>query len=246
MIGKLIKQDFTKTKIWMLLALLIVIPLGADFLVLCDFSIRYKSFLLARAQQQGMSSWALLYKELRIIYFVQFLPVFGAIIATGLFDSEYKNNGWNLLLTYPVSRAKVFLSKYLTTVILVIAIIIVQTLGLISIGFIMNFKEKLDLSYFAKVAGFQMIAMTTGVLIHTYLSTFKKLNIPSIGIAFMAAMISNNLYYTNDSIGRVIPYNFPNFAETYASSTHILGYAASATVVLLIGFTYEFSKRKSY
>lgn len=249
MVVNLVKSDIEKVKKRNLIFIAILIPLAFSGLIFLDFLIRYNSYLYPMAQQNGVSSWDVLYKEIRIVSFMQYLPMFGALVTVGLFNEEYKNNGWTLVLTYPISRAKVFVSKYITAMLIMLVFIIINNLSLMIVGFLMKFPEPLNITFFIKVSIFEFIGLSTVVIIHTWISSFKKFNVISMAIAFGGSLLGKMLFWgENRSICKFIPYCFPSFADlsTLNNSNFILIEASILTIVLFILFTYEFSKRKNY
>ena len=69
MLMDLIKNEFIKEKRNLVILFILAIPIGVSALLVFDFLIRYESWLLPQATLKGLTSWQVLIKEQRILYF---------------------------------------------------------------------------------------------------------------------------------------------------------------------------------
>jgi hypothetical protein len=248
MLGKLIANDIFKQKRTMMLLVIIAIPLFTSLLLLIDFNIRYKSYLYPIAIQKGMTSWQSLLHEQRIVFFKEYLPMFGAMILAALFDNEYKNNAWTLELTLPISRGKLILSKFITSLIFMSIMLIVNAVSLIAVGKIMGFPEPINLMDFIKMFLLQFVFVTSSMAIHLYLTIKNKNTLVSIGIAGFACMISSNSFYDGDNISKFNPYSFASFSDglTKVNMPLMLGISIILIIAVLFYTVKYFNNKECY
>ncbi|MPQ42947.1 ABC transporter permease [Clostridium tarantellae] len=208
MLITLIKNEFLKQKRNLLLLMVLMIPIGVGILLSVDLIIRYENWLLPKAQKIGISSWTLLVKEQRILYFNDFMPLFSAIIIGELLECEYKNNGWLLNMTQPIKRRSILFSKYITSIIYVVIMLTSNIIVLIILGKIFNFPESLPWNYFITMFSIQLISSCAVMVIHLFITIKNKNVLISFGIAALLSIVSSNLYYNKSFISNINPYNF--------------------------------------
>lgn len=248
MLEKLIINDIFKQKRTKLLLFAIAIPVFISMLLYIDMHIRYKSYLYQLCLKDGTTSWQMLVEQQRILYFNEFLPLFGAIIISALFENEYKNNGWMLTLTYPVSRSKIIISKFITSLIYMVVLLITNIICLIIVGKLSVFPEAVNGMYFAKIFFIQFIASAAVMVIHLYLTIINKNTMASIGTAAAICIISSNLFYNESSISKFNPYSFASFAYGFIPvDFKILIIVASFFIIGGLAFTIiKFDKKQCY
>jgi hypothetical protein len=210
---ELLISDFIKQKRSKLLLVVVAIPIVVSMLLAIDFSIRYESYLYPLALQKGIDSWAMLLKEQNMVFFKQYLPLFGAMIIGSIFDDEYKNNGWTLTLTYPIVRRKIVISKYISSLIYVCLMLLVNVIGLICVGSFMKFPEAISLMYFVNMFLLQILFTAAVMTIHLYLSLKNKNSMISIGIAGIICVVSSNMFFNGNNISKYNPYSFTSYAD---------------------------------
>lgn len=248
MLEKLIINDIFKQKRTKLLLFAIAIPVFISLLLYVDMHIRYKSYLYPLALKDGITSWQMLLQQQRILYFNEFLPLFGAIIISALFENEYKNNGWILTLTYPVSRSKIIISKFITGLIYMLVMLITNITCLIIVGKLSGFPEVVNEMYFAKIFFIQLMASAAVMVIHLYLTIRNKNTLASIGTAAALCIISSNLFYNESSISKFNPYSFASFAYGFMPvDLKILIIISLLLIILGLAFTIiRFDKKECY
>lgn len=248
MLRKLVINDIFKQKRTKLLLFVIAIPTFISLLLYIDMHIRYKSYLYPLALKEGITSWQMLVEQQRILYFNEFLPLFCAIIISALFENEYKNNGWILTLTYPVSRSKVIISKFITSLIYMIVMLITNIICLIIVGKLSGFPEAVNEMYFAKIFFIQFMASAAVMVIHLYLTIKNKNTLVSIGTAAALCIISSNLFYNESSISKFNPYSFASFVYGFIPvDLKILIIISLFLIVVGLAFTIiRFDKKECY
>lgn len=248
MLMTLVKNEFLKQKRKPLILIILMIPIGISILLLLDLTIRYESWLLPRAQEMGITSWEMLLKEQRILYFNDYMPLFSAIIIGELFENEYKNNGWVLTMTQPIKREMVLLSKYITSIIYLITMLFINIVTLIGVGKIFKFSESIPWNNFFTMASIQLIASCAVMVIHLFLSIKNKNVLISFGIAAVLSIVSSNLYYNENIISKFNPYNFALFSIEQGSLENISIYIISAVFIIIGSITLNkyFKYKKVY
>jgi hypothetical protein len=242
---ELLISDLTKQKRSKLLVIVIAIPIVVSMLLAVDFSIRYESYLYPLAVQKGIDSWAMLLKEQNMVFFKQYLPLFGAMIIGSIFDNEYKNNGWTLTLTYPIARKKIVISKYISSLIYMCLMLLINVAALICVGKFMKFPEAINIMYFVKMFLLQFIFTAAVMTIHLYLSLRNKNSMISIGIAAIICVVSSNMFFNGSSISKFNPYSFTSFAD--GGTPVNMGILIVMAIVLCIGglvYTVKYLNRK--
>jgi hypothetical protein len=185
---------YKQKKGWIWLFLLII-PAGTTLAMFLDFSIRY-DYLLDTAQP-GYSSWDLLLLENhRILGWGMFLPMFIGIIYALLYQVEETQNSWKQILCLPVRRESVYFSKFLVGLSLSAVLILLNMLGLVLVGWIMGFPEKVEWSSYFSYVGKQILMILAISSIHNWLSSlFKNMIIPIV-IGFAGVIVSSFVIFS--------------------------------------------------
>ncbi|MGL5245555.1 MAG: ABC transporter permease [Sarcina sp.] len=244
MLVTLIKNEFLKQKRNLLLLMILVIPIAVGVLLSVDLIIRYENWLLPQAQKVGMSSWVLLVKEQKILYFNDFMPLFSTIVIGELIECEYKNNGWLLTMTQPIKRSSILFSKYITSVIYVVLMLIVNIIVLISLGKIFNFTQVIPWNYFLTMFFIQLIASCAVMVIHLFITIKNKNVLISFGMAALLSIVSSNLYYNESLISNINPYNFA--LVSYKQNMNEVNNVYIISFILIIGGFFILNKYFKY
>lgn len=214
MLMALIKNEFTKEKRNLVILFVLAIPIAVAALLVFDFLIRYESWLLPQAMEKGLTSWQILIKEQRILYFNDNMPIFSALILATLFESEYKNNSWTFLLTQPIKRIQILNAKSIVATFYTIIMLLLNVFSLIMVGLIFKFKEPIPWRFFIVMFLVQFLSSLVIMTIHLFLNLKSKNLISSIGIAAVLSMISSNLYFNDSFVKNINPYGFSLFSIT--------------------------------
>ncbi|MDZ5254038.1 ABC transporter permease [Clostridium sp. LIBA-8841] len=236
MIFTLVKNEFLKEKRNLLLLMMMLLPIGIAFLLVFDLSVRYESWLLPNAAGKELTSWNILIKEQRILYFNDFMPLFAAIILGQLFETEYKNNGWTLTLTKPIKMWQILFSKYITALIILIMMLVINIIALIMVGKVFNFPEAIPWDYFLNMMAIQLVASSAVMIIQLFFSIKNKNVLISFGIAALLSILSSNIYYNENPIRYFNPYNYAMFSITQERQEIIYVSGGSAIVIVIGAF----------
>lgn len=248
MLGKLIANDVFKQKRTMLAFIIIAVPIFTSLLLAVDLGIRYKDYLYPLALKKGITSWQMLLHEQRLVFFKEYLPLFGAVIISSIFDNEYKNNGWTLELTFPVSKERIILSKFIASLIFMTAMLTVNIISLILVGKLMGFPEAVEGIYFVKMFFIQLISVASVMTIHLYLTIKNKNTLISIITAGLICVVSSDLYYKGSSISKFNPYSFTSFSDGL-TDINVTLIVTAALILMIAGLAYTiryFKKKQCY
>ena len=202
---------YKQKKGWILLFLLII-PAGTTLAMFLDFSIRY-DYLLETAQA-GYSSWDLLLLENhRILGWGMFLPMFIGIIYALLYQVEESQNSWKHLLCLPVRHESIYFSKFLVGLVLSAVLILLNMLGLVLVGSIMNFPEQTEWSNYFSYVGKQILMTLAVSSIHNWLSSYFKNMIIPIVIGFAGVILSSFIIFSYPEAVKLYPYAFSFFTD---------------------------------
>lgn len=235
MLMTLIKNEFYKQKRSLLLLCILVIPIGIGILLCVDLGIRYSNYLLPLAQERGMTSWEMLLKEQRILYFNDYMPLFGAVIISGLFENEYRNNGWSHYLTRPVKRREILISKYVTAYIYMVIMLIINIVTLIIVGKIFKFPDAINFLMFGRMFLIQAVSSAAIMVIHLYITTENKNIMVSVITAAVLSIVSSNLYFNAPTISKFNPYGFSLYSVMKIEGVD-LGIYLISSIIFLLGF----------
>ncbi|GAA0086427.1 ABC transporter permease [Clostridium sp. MB05] len=233
MLISLIKNEFAKEKRNLVILFVLAIPLGVSVLLGVDLLIRYESWLLPKAIENGLTSWQVLIKEQRMLYFNDFMPIFAALILATVFESEYKNNSWTFLLTQPIKRTNILLSKYIVASFYSIVMLLLNIFSLIAVGKIFKFQEPIPWRFFIVMFAIQLIASLVIMVIHLFLNIKNKNLLVSLGIAAVLSIVSSNLYYSENFIKNINPYGFSLLSITQGRDEITLVLIISAVIIFI-------------
>lgn len=182
---ELLKTDLIKEKRSAIWLLIFVIPLGTTAAMIFDMCIRYKSWLYPICEKSGINSWEMLLKENDgPLCWTIFLPLFIAIIAAIIHQTEFKQNSWKNILSLPITKSSVYMSKLICILIFSFLLIGLNSLGLILVGKITGFPEPLQHSLFIKHVIYQFIGIFGVAAIHNFLSAYFKNGVIPVAIGF--------------------------------------------------------------
>lgn len=242
----LIKTDLLKEKRSPLWLMIFIIPLGTSGAMFLDMYIRY-DYLYGKALEKGIDSWQMLIRENHgVLNWAGFLPLFVAIIAVIIHQTEFSQNSWKSLLSLPVKKSSVYISKFIIILFFSFIIITLNATGLIAVGKIVGFPEKLQLIFFIRYIIYEFIAILGVAAIHTWLSSYFKNIIIGVAVGFIGMIIGSNLPFSHPQIAKFFPYSFSVFAGGFAGfnmQVALIGGIVSGVVFMLIGIL-EFNKRE--
>lgn len=163
-----------------------------------------------------------------------FLPLLIVLLIALLFNIEHKSNTWKHIFVLPVSKSKIFLSKYLLLMGLVLLFYGLMLVFLLSGGLALslwkgefNFLEYPPSYMYARVqsgiAAYlvkSFIATLAIVAIHFWLSFRLKNLFLNIGIALAGVVIAVSIYIPHWESIIYLPYAFPVLMCNFIPDSH--------------------------
>jgi hypothetical protein len=241
----LIKLEWYKQKKSWLWLFLFVIPVGTTLAMFLDFSIRY-DFLLQDGGERGYSSWdVLLLENHRILGWGMFLPMFIAIIYALLYQVEMSQQNWKHYLSLPVRKESVYLSKFLTGFMCSLLLILLNMLGLILVGLILEFPEAVDWNQYVRYVFNQAIMILAVASIQNWFSSFFTNHIIPVVIGFAGVILSSIILFQIPEELRFFPYLFPFYTDGLVNevSSEVMSYSIIFMVVFLVFGGWQFKQK---
>ncbi|EPY2302096.1 ABC transporter permease [Clostridium sporogenes] len=207
----LLKIEFIKQKRGFLWKTVFIIPLVA----LCLFStylyIKYNSLISLNALKQFEKFGAK--TKLDILLFVNhqgslwfmLSSLIFILAATQINFMEHKENCWKSVLSLPLNRTKVYLSKWLVVFIFCSISIVLNSLGFVIILFIFKLGNFINGTIIFKYIIFQILCSLSIISFQQFISSyFKNLLVP-LTIAFIG--ITNTfMFWQSNFLSNIIPY----------------------------------------
>lgn len=113
----------------------------------------------------AFNEWYLPVVSMNFTYALLFLPLITGVLASTICRYEHQAGGWKQLLTMPVTRGKVFISKYIILLILVLFIQLLYLGAIYTVGIVKDFTDPFPLEIIWKsiiggwVATFPLVAL---------------------------------------------------------------------------------------
>ena len=210
---RLFLADLRKLKLTWIWLVVLGLPLGANAAMLFDMSLRYRSYLVPRGLERGFTSWQmLLIEHHHVLMWGAFLPVFVAIISALVYTVEFQHHAWRQLVSLPLSRLSVYLSKWLTILFFLFWMLALDTAGLLLVGLLFRFPEPLPLGLMARYAGFQLVVALAIAALHNWLSSYHQNLITPVAVGFVGTIVSYTLYYTYPKLSGFFFYTYTIYA----------------------------------
>ncbi|MGM7636722.1 ABC transporter permease [Bacillus sp. Hm123] len=242
-IATLLKTELQKQKRGFLLLFLLIIPSGTTLAMFLDMNLRY-DYLMSIAEK-GESSWdVLLFENHGTLGWGVFLPLFISIIFFFIFQVEHQQNSWKSLLSMPVHKSSVYLSKWLAGLMYTSLLIVLNTAGLVLVGKIMEFPEAVDWSGYGMYVVNQIVLALAVIALQQWLSSWMKNLIYPVAIAFGGLICGTILSFHSEMSAKILPYSYINLADgRLTEPSGVFMYSLLfATLFLLIG-SLQFQKK---
>ncbi|WP_338753260.1 ABC transporter permease [Bacillus sp. FJAT-52991] len=242
-IATLLKTELQKQKRGFLLLFLLLIPSGTTLAMFLDMNIRY-DYLMSVAEK-GSSSWDELKAENHaVLGWGTFLPLFISIIFFFIFQVEHQQSSWKALLSMPVHKSSVYLSKWLAGFIYTSLLIILNTAGLVLVGKIMEFPEAVDWSGYGMYVFNQIVLALAVITLQQWLSSWMKNPIYPVTIAFGGLICGTILSYSSEKLAKIFPYSYISLADgRLTEPSGVFMYSIIFTVLFLLIGSLQFRKK---
>lgn len=211
MLFRILKCEQMKLKKTWILLMSIIIPVAINILLTIDLQYRYTGFLLIHQAEMKLSCWQLIFKEQRVLYFSALLPLIVALVLNHIFSVESKNNGWSMILSQPIKKSKILISKYIISCKYIIILLLVNMITIIISGIITGVSDPLDISLFIRC--FLILCSSTMAIAVIQMILLIVFSEKWVGIfaAFILGVFSQDTYL-NNFFSKLNPYSFADYS----------------------------------
>ncbi|MBS4538930.1 ABC transporter permease [Clostridium sp. D2Q-11] len=149
--------------------------------------------------QEEIDLWGALFSGSTLMYGMLILPIFITIIFAIITRIEHSNNGWKQLLSLPIRREDVYISKLILGCIAVLYNLVVFLIGILISGIILGGKGSIPLDIIVLRPLLAFISSLPIIAIQFYISfKFKNVGVPlGVGAIFTlpTILIANSTKY---------------------------------------------------
>ncbi|MFT9849723.1 ABC transporter permease [Aneurinibacillus sp. REN35] len=216
-------------------------PMVVAALIFFDVWFRY-DYLLAKNQRVGLGPWHMILYEVMYIWAL-FMPIGITLIAGIVHYREFSENAWKHLLSLPVTRQNVYLSKWLLIVLLVYSAIAILIVGLFAVGKLAGVSAPFDIELYGKYALYQALGALGIVSIQHWLSSrCKNVILPiAIGVTLSVCV----MFFAQSEVFSFFPHATILYAtplEDIANNRPVWSGLIIGPLALIIGL-FEFQRR---
>lgn len=186
MLGKLLWADFLKIKRKGFWLLSLLGPVGVIALQMVNYGVR-KDYLL----RQSEDDWA--YYLLNVSSFTPLAIVLGIAILTVFTASvEDETNAWKQLLALPVSKMKVYLSKFTMLLILLLGSSVLLAVFTLLYGVMLDLGEEIPVARLLEYSFFPFFAALPVLALHVWIALISR----NQGIPITVGIVGTILTYS--------------------------------------------------
>lgn len=212
---RLLYSEQIKLKRSGILLMSFLIPIVVNALLTVDLHFRYPGYLLIHQAELGLTGWQLILMEQRIFYFPALLPFFAALILAQVFYSEKKNNTWQLLITQPIQKYRIVLSKFLLSCKYILILILCDVITLILSGAITGVADPFPAGFFIRYTIILIVSVIAADAVLLVLFVGFRTIWPGLLCALILGIMSQGKYDDN-MFGKINIYSYVDYA--YKSS----------------------------
>lgn len=117
------------------------------------------------SSEVGVNEWYISLLSMNLTYALLFLPLITGVLASVICRYEHQAGGWKQLLALPVTRGKVFITKYVLLICLVFIIQLLYLGSIYAVGMLKGFTDAFPMEIVLKtilggwVATFPLVAL---------------------------------------------------------------------------------------
>lgn len=219
-----INSEWYKLRKSKVLFLLLVAPLVGLFIGLAN------SFF----EIEGINAWHEKLIMMNFTYAILFLPLISGVLASVICRYEHQEGGWKQLLALPVTRGKVFFSKYLVLILLMLAMQLMYLVSIYLVGMIEGITDPFPMDIVWKsilggwVATLPLIALQLWISI-----AFKSFAAPfAINVIFTLPTI---LVINSERFGPYYPWGQPFLMMNIGGSTEDVFFVPWDQILTVVG-----------
>ncbi|MCT1902417.1 ABC transporter permease [Oceanobacillus sojae] len=219
-----INSEWYKLRKSKVLFLLLIAPLIGLFIGIANSSIEI----------EGINAWHGKLVMMNFTYAILFLPLISGVLASVICRYEHQEGGWKQLLALPVTRGKVFLSKYLLLILLMLVMQLMYLVSIYLVGMIEGITDPFPMDIVWKsifggwVATLPLIALQLWVSI-----AFKSFAAPfAINVIFTLPTI---LVINSERFGPYYPWGQPFLMMNIGGSTEDVFFVPWDQILMVVG-----------
>ncbi|MFD3157202.1 ABC transporter permease [Haloimpatiens sp. FM7330] len=210
-LSSLLKIEFMKQKRGFIWKVIFIVPLLSILLFSIILHFKYADLTSPRSLEQfknfGVESQLgifLFTNHLTSLWFM-FSSVIFALTAVKINFTEHDENCWKLLLSMPVNKNKVYISKWLVIFTFSTFSIILNTIGFVIVLFIFKSGTFVNLTVILKYIVFQILCSLSIISFQQFISFYSKKLLVSLCIAFLG-IINTIMFSQSKILSNIIPY----------------------------------------
>ncbi|MBA4495404.1 ABC transporter permease [Paenactinomyces guangxiensis] len=154
----------------------------------------------------GLIAWANYFLPLTVLLGI-------TLLASMLASIEHDARSWKQSFAFPLSKSRLFISKFIWVNICLILSAILTVIGLTILGLLIQFEERVPWTLLLKEAFFPYLASVSVISIQVWLSLNIKNQAVPILIGSLGAMISLFLAYAPQPVFHLLPWAYPPLAS---------------------------------
>lgn len=227
MMFKLIKSEWIKVRKSPVWIPILIGPMLAIGLGMLDVNNNHE-------YKEGINRWVWMYPMLISFYSIMFLPLLSGIIASLLCRFEHLTGGWKQMLTLPVSRSKIYLTKlaYLYAALGFTQLLLL--LGVLIAGFMRHITDPVPWLFIFKSLFGGWIALFPLAALQLFISTVWK----SFGMPFainIALTLPTIIVVNSDTLGPYYPWAQPFNAMLPSGNSPLYMVPSALVWVIIVG-----------
>jgi hypothetical protein len=241
-----LRSELIKIKNTFALWLVILGAAFIPFFLFVNYIYRWKNYL----PDAGVNPWnEYLRNGFNSVHFT-FLPLLIVLLVTLLLNIEHKSNSWKHLFVQPVSKTRVFFSKYLVLIWLIILFYLLSMVFFLSGGALLSiWKSEFNFFSYSPTYTYQsvqsgiasyivrsFISVTGIIALHFWLSFRLKNQFLNIGIGLAGLIIAISMVIGNWESVIYMPYAFPVLMCNFTPASHafLSGFHMNSLIFFLV------------
>lgn len=228
-----LSADRLKLKRSSLSIVLLLVPLLVIAYESVNLTYRSEYVLKQASLFKAKSMWEYLIFDNSILLGLGF-PLAITIAASIIANIEHQSNSWKQTLSFPISRAQIYLSKYVWLLVGLLFSVTFFSIGLIVLGKLLNFKGDMPIGLLLGDSFAMLVTALPLISIQLWLSITFKNQAFSILIGAVSSMVG--LFLASGVTTRWFPLAYPVQSSTVILQYKGLGYNPDLPAYLVINF----------
>lgn len=223
----LLKIEWIKMKRQHLWILILLVPLIGASLGAFNYQSSYEVLV-----QQGDNRWYELWTQVTFFYAFLLLPILSGIFATFICRTEYLDGGWKQLMTFPISKEKVYIAKLIAVLGILFLTQISIVIWCLLAGTVLQIADPLPIEFLINAAITGWIALFPLANLQLWISLrTKSFTIPLIfNILFTFGSIGAKVF----KIDAFYPWIQPSYVMASPDENGVESYSVFFITILLM------------